>query len=141
MTEESRKKIIDILNIDRAHELANIIQYMGHHYEARGLESMSVKGFFKESAINEMTHAERLAERVSALGGIPVQKPTPVKRGGTLEEMLRDDLAVERAAIERYREHIRICAEEGDTTTRRLLEELLEDEEGHADTIEQLLGE
>ncbi|MCK4847000.1 MAG: bacterioferritin, partial [Deltaproteobacteria bacterium] len=58
------KKIIDLLNLDRAFELGAIVQYMGHHYEAAGMESPSIVHIFKESAIDEMKHAEKLAERV-----------------------------------------------------------------------------
>ena len=70
------KKIIDALNMDRAFELAAIIQYMGHHYEAEGLESPALIEIFKKTSIDEMKHAELLAERIVYLGGMPVQKPT-----------------------------------------------------------------
>lgn len=134
------KKIIDLLNLDRAFELGAIVQYMGHHYEAAGMESPSIVHIFKESAIDEMKHAEKLAERVAYLGGIPIQKALPSKRGGTLKKMVADDLAAENGAIKRYKEHIKICDKAGDITTRRLLEEILAEEEGHADTWESVLG-
>ncbi len=138
--EKGNKKIIDALNLDRAYELGAIIQYMGHHYEATGVESVAVSGKFKESAIDEMKHAEKLAERIKYLGGIPVQKPVPVKRGGALKKMVGDDLKAEYEAIERYKEHIKLCDELGDVTSRRLLESILEDEEKHADLWETVLG-
>lgn len=136
----SNKKIIDALNIDRAYELAAIIQYMGHHYEAEGLESPAVIELFKKTSIDEMKHAERLAERIVYLGGVPIQKPTEIKRGGDLKKMIKDDLEAENDAIKRYKEHIKLCDEIGDTTSRLMLEEILVDEEGHADTWETVLG-
>lgn len=134
------KKIIEALNIDRAYELSAIMQYMGHHYEAEGIESPAVIDIFKSISMDEMKHAEKLAERIVYLGGIPVQKPTEIKRGGDLKSMIKDDLEAENGAIERYKEHIKLCAELGDTTTRLMLEEILSQEEGHADTWETTLG-
>jgi len=136
----SKERIIEMLNKDRADELAAIIQYMGHHYEAEGLESPAVIEMFKATAKDEMKHAERLAERIVYLGGIPTYQPSVVKRGGDLRKMIQDDLDAESAAIKQYKEHIKVAAELGDPTTRLMLEEILADEEGHADAWETTLG-
>lgn len=140
LNEESRKKIIEALNLDRTFELAAIIQYLGHHYEAAGSESFSVVDVFKSTSIDEMRHAEKLAERIVYLGGVPVQKPAALKRGGAVKAMVGDDLEAENEAIERYRKHIKLCDELGDTTTRLMLEGILSQEEGHADNWETYLG-
>lgn len=134
------QKIVDALNKDRADELGAIIQYMGHHYTADGMESPAVVGIFKATAIDEMKHAEMLAERISYLGGEPVTKPSDIKKGGDLKKMIQDDLASENGAIKQYKEHIKLCADEDDITTRRMLEGILADEEKHADTWETILG-
>lgn len=138
--DESRKKIIDALNLDRSFELSAILQYMGHHYEAEGVESPAVIDIFKKHGMDEMRHAELLAERIVYLGGEPVQKPAGIKRGGELKAMVGDDLEAENDAIERYKGHIKLCAELGDSTTRLMLEQILSQEEGHADTWETVLG-
>jgi len=138
--DDSRKKIIDVLNIDRSYELAAILQYMGHHYEGDGMESPAILEVFKKTAMDEMKHAELLGERIVYLGGQPVQKPASVKRGGEIKAMVMDDLEAENGAIERYKTHIKLCAELGDTTTRLMLEEILSQEEGHADAWETMLG-
>lgn len=138
--DESKKKIIEVLNIDRAYELAAILQYMGHHYEGEGIDSPAILEIFKKTAVDEMKHAELLAERIVYLGGEPVQKPASVKRGGDLKSMVKDDLTGENEAIERYKAHIKLCAELGDSTTRLMLEGILTQEEGHADTWETTLG-
>ncbi|MBI5182330.1 MAG: ferritin [Nitrospirae bacterium] len=134
------QKIIDALNKDRADELGAIIQYMGHHYTADGMESPAIVGIFKTTAIDEMKHAEMLAERIVYLGGDPVNKPSDIKKGGDLKKMMQDDLAGENGAIKQYKEHIKLCADEGDSTTRLMLENILSDEEKHADTWETILG-
>lgn len=140
LSEETRKKICDMLNEDRVGELTAIIQYMGHHYEAAGLESPAIMDIFKQTAVDEMKHAELLAERIVYLGGVPVYKPGSVQRGGDIKTMLNADLGLENGAIERYSKHIKACAEIGDSTTRLMLEQILSQEEGHADTFETTLG-
>ncbi len=134
------QKLIDALNEDRADELAAIIQYMKHHYEAEGIESPEIIDIAKKIAIEEMKHAEKLGERINYLGGTPTKIPTTILEGGDLKKMVDDDLAKENSAIKKYKEHIKLAAEEGDSTTRLMLEEILSDEEGHANTWETVLG-
>lgn len=140
MNEETKKKIVDALNIDRAFELAAILQYMGHHYEVEGVESPAIMDIFKKNAMDEMKHAEKIGERIVYLGGVPTNKPANVKRGGDIKAMVSDDLTAENEAIERYRTHIKLSADLGDSTTRLMLEEILSQEEDHADTWETVLG-
>lgn len=136
----AKEKMIEALNQDRADELAAIMQYMLHHYMAEGLESPAVMDLFKKTGIDEMKHAEALAERINYLGGVPVKEPSEIKTGGDLRKMIADDLAAENQAIANYKAHIRLAEEEEDPTTRTLLEGILSDEEGHADTWETTLG-
>ena len=134
------KKIIELLNADRADELAAVLQYMGHHYEADGIDSPAIIENFKNTAKDEMKHAEKLGERINYLGGIPIKKPSEIKAGGEIKKMIQDDLDGENRAIKNYKAHIKIADAEGDTTTRLMLEEILSDEEGHADQWETTLG-
>ncbi len=134
------KKIIDALNEDREFELGAIMQYMGHHYEADGLESPAIIELFKKTAIDEMKHAEMLAERIVYLGGTPSTKPSKIMKGGEIRKMVSDDLSAENGAIERYKRHIKLCEKEGDPTTRLMLEGILSQEEEHADIWETTLG-
>lgn len=136
----SKEKLIDALNQDRADELGAIYQYMGHHYEAEGLESPELVEIFKEIAIDEMKHAEKLAERIIYLGGEATMKPSEIKRGGDLRKMLQDDLDGELAAIEQYKAHIKLAEKLGDYGTRHMLEEILLDEEDHADRFTHYLA-
>jgi bacterioferritin len=86
-----------------------------------------------------MKHAERLAERLDYLNGVPTTAPEPIFVGGSLIEMLRQDEQDEEDAIELYKEAIQVAAKEGDYTTRRMLEEILADEETHINTFGKLL--
>lgn len=136
----STQKIIEVLNEDRAAELAAIMQYLGHHYMAEGMESPEIIDLFKDTSKDEMKHAEKIAERIVYLGGEPTTRPTAIKKGGTLKKMIQDDLAAENMAITNYKAHIKLADQEGDPTTRLMLEEILSDEEGHADIWETTLG-
>lgn len=133
-------RIVDMLNEDRAGELAVIIQYMKHHYEGAGPNSPGMTDALKRIAIDEMNHAEKLAERIDYLGGAPTKTPDVIKSGGDLAKMVRDDLDSEKFAIGRYKEHIRAVGGMGDSTTRRLLEGILSEEEDHASIFETFLG-
>lgn len=134
------KKIIDALNDARADELAAIMQYMAHHYVAQGMESPEIIEMFKKTAMDEMKHAEKLAERVDYLGGVPTTQPSMIKKGGNLKKMVADDLTTENGAIKKYKQYIKLAATDGDSTTRLMLEEILTDEEGHAYDWETVLG-
>jgi bacterioferritin len=133
------KELLQALNNDLADELAAVIQYMYHHVMGRGPASPAILDLFKSTSIDEMKHAEALAERIDLLGGVPTIEISPIKVGGNLTKMIRDDLATEYSAIKNYKSHIKLAAKEDDPVTRRLLEEILEDEEGHANTWETVL--
>jgi len=133
-----KNKIVQLLNKALQDELAATFQYMWHHFQGRGIESESILPVFKKQALDEMKHAEALAERITSLGGSPNHIPSAMKFGGDLRKMMQDDLALEEAAITFYKQIITKCGD--DPTTRRLLESILADEEGHADTWRTLLA-
>ena len=132
-------KLLDFLNKAIASELQVSIQYMWQHVQVTGTVGAIVEDIFRKIAIAEMKHAERLAERLDYLNGVPTTAPEPIFVGGSLIEMLKQDEQDEEAAIELYKEAIQMASQEGDYTTRRLLEEILADEEGHINTFGKLL--
>jgi bacterioferritin len=136
-----KMSLVDTLNDLRARELAVIVQYMGHHYVITGADAAALAGEFKEVAITEMKHAEALAERIDYLGGVPITKPTAIKSGATsVTDAATVNLASEEEAIALYTKAVAEAAAAGDITTRKLLEDILGDEEGHADTFRTMLG-
>jgi len=139
LSKANREKIIKALNIDIGLEIGAIIQYIMHEVMAEGMESPAIMEKFESISRDEMKHLERLAQRVNYLGGVPNTKPAPIKVGGTLKKMIQDDLNGEYTAIKTYKSHVKMCEEIGDTTTRLMLEEILTDEEDHADTWETIL--
>jgi bacterioferritin len=133
------KKLLELMNRGIARELQVSIQYMWQHVMVTGINGVVVEDIFKEIAITEMKHAEEIAERLGSLGGAPTVKPDNVVVGSTLVEMLKLDQGAEEGAITLYKQTIRVAADEGDITTRRLFERILAEEEEHLDTFGKLL--
>ena len=134
------QKVIDILNEALANELVGINQYFLHAHmcENWGYERL-YKRIRKES-IDEMKHAEELMERILYLDGFPnMQKLGKITIGETVDEQLRLDLALEKRAVEFLNQAIPVCRAEIDQGSADLLEEILEEEEGHVDWIESQL--
>ena len=135
------EKLKELSNKGIAREIQVSVQYMWQHVLATGIKGAAIEDIFKEVAITEMKHAEAIAERLAYLGGTPTTKPDPIFVGGSLEEMIRNDIKAEKEAVALYKQTIKAAEEEGDITTRRLFEEILGDEEDHLDTFTNLLKE
>jgi bacterioferritin len=133
------KKLLELMNRGIARELQVSIQYMWQHVTVTGINGAVVEGIFKDIAITEMKHAEEIAERLTSIGGNPTINPDNIVVGSSLEEMLRLDEKAEEEAITLYKQTIRVASEEGDSTTRRLFEKILAEEEEHIDTFGKLL--
>ena len=133
------QKLLEFLNKCIARELQVSIQYMWQHIQVTGTDGAIVEDIFRKIAIAEMKHAERLAERLDYLNGVATTKPDPIFVGGSLIEMLKQDELNEEEAINLYKQAIQEAAGEGDYTTRRMLEEILAEEETHINTFGKLL--
>jgi bacterioferritin len=132
-------KLLDMLNQAIARELQVAIQYMWQHVQWKGVEHYAVTEGFKETAVAEMKHAEKIAERLWYLGGKPTTKPTVINVGDKLEEMLNFDVKAELEAISMYKEIMDIAQKEGDVATREIFEEIEAEEEEHHDLFSSLL--
>lgn len=133
------ERLKNMLNEAIAREIQVSIQYMWQHVLWKGVEGHSVKDEFKKIAIEEMKHAEDIAERLNYLGGVPTTKPTPIFVGETLEEMLKQDKKDEEGAIELYKKIIELSLKENDYVTADLFKKILADEEEHHDIFSSLL--
>jgi bacterioferritin len=133
------KKVIDLLNAARSRELGAITQYMAQHYELEDQDYGKLAKKLKEIGIQEMKHAEALAERILFLEGEPTTKPDGIaKKGQSIADMLKTDMALESAAIKMYNEAAVICAAEKDQISKQLFEKLLGEEEGHFNDFENV---
>jgi bacterioferritin len=138
--------VATLLNEALATEIVCTLRYRRHYHCAEGIHAESVKSEFLQHANQELAHADRIAERIVQLGGQPDFSPgTLLQRshaeyveGEGLRSMIEANLLAERIAIESYREMIQYVGAH-DPTTRRMLEDVLADEEEHADEMASLL--
>ena len=133
------QKLLDMLNKAIAGELQAIIQYMWQHVQWKGVEHYAVIDGIEKVAMEEMKHAEKIAERLWYLGAKPTIQPSPIFVGNTLEEMLKNDAKAEEETIAMYKEIMQLAEKEGDVATKEIFEEIEEDEEEHHDFFTSLL--
>lgn len=141
-----RDQLIAVLNEALATELVCTLRYRYHYYMAQGIHANTVKQEFLEHANQELDHADRIAERITQLGGKPDFSPAGLaershaeyREGKDLVGMIEEDLVAERIAIDSYREIISFIGDD-DPTTRRLMESILAMEEEHAEDLSTFL--
>ena len=141
-----RKAVLKLLNEALATELVCVLRYRRHYFMAKGLDAKSAADEFLAHANEELAHADLIAARIVQLGGEPDFSPDTLSRrshaeyvpGKTLIDMIRENLVAERIAIDSYRDIANFLADR-DSTTRRLMEQILAVEEEHADDMADLL--
>jgi bacterioferritin len=134
-------KLKQMLNDAIAREIQVSIQYIWQHVQVMGVKAVAVQDKFKGTAVAEMKHAEKIAERLWYLGGVPTTKPAAITVGKGLKEFLELDTKAEEEAIVMYKEIIQLATKEGDVTTAFIFKEILEDEEEHHDLFTTMLEE
>lgn len=140
-------RLIEVLNQVVATEMVCYLRYMQNAIVAQGIHREQVSDLFKDHAGEELDHFKRVSDRVNQLGGSPDMDPgTLVSRSHTeyetpletdLQGMIRENFVAERIVIETYTEIVRWIGE-SDPTTRRLIEDILQEEEDHADELNDL---
>jgi bacterioferritin len=140
-------RLIEVLNQVVATEMVCYLRYTQNAIVAQGIDREQVAAMFREHADEELDHFRRVSDRVNQLGGNPDMDPaTLVARSHTeyatpaetdLQGMIRENFVAERIVIETYTEIVRWIGE-ADPTSRRLIEYILEEEEEHADQLNDL---
>lgn len=141
-----RRTVLRLLNESLATELVCYLRYKRHYHMATGLKASVAAAEFLEHAQQELQHSDLLAERIMQLGGEPDFNPAGLSErshaeyiaGRNLREMVTENLVAERIAIDGYREIVAYLGD-SDPTTRRLFEEILAQEEEHADDMADIL--
>ena len=143
-----RKAVLKLLNDALATEMVCVLRYRRHYFMAKGLDAKSVADEFLVHANEELAHADLIAARIVQLGGEPDFCPDTLSarshaeyvEGDSLIDMIRENLVAERIAIDSYRDIANYLGER-DSTTRRLIEQILAVEEEHADDMADLLDD
>jgi bacterioferritin len=138
--------VVRLLNEALASEIICILRYKRHYFMTARISSHHVKAKLLQHVTEERAHADQLAERIVQLGGQPMlsleqllnRSHAEYVEGDSVEKMLTADLIAERAAVESYRAMIASIGPD-DPTTRRVLEQIVVQEEEHAEKLVSLL--
>jgi bacterioferritin len=134
-------KVIELLNLCLKRELTAINQYFVHAKMCQNWGYTILAAYMKKESIEEMTHADKLIERILYLEGVPnMIDMFPIHVGTNVKEQLESDFNLEKEAIPSLNEAMAYCAEVGDNGSRELFKEILLDEEHHYDWLEAQFG-
>ena len=134
-------RVTEFLNEQLTAELTAINQYFLHGKMQENFGWVKIARHTRAESIDEMRHAETLADRILFLDGLPnFQRLFPLRIGQTIIQMFEADMAVETEAVERLRRGIEYMRGVGDVTSANIFEDILRDEEQHIDYLETQLG-
>ena len=136
---DKTKTLIDGLNVDLAHEYAAVITYRTYASAVTGAFRQELRAFFANEIPDELTHAQMLADKITALGGQPTVKAADVKFTDDPKQMLQNALADEVATIERYVERRQQAEDAGEVGLAIDLDEVIADETKHRDELRLML--
>ena len=130
--------VIEHLNESLKNELTAVNQYWLHYRMLDNWGVAKLAAFERHESIDEMKHADKLAERVLFLGGLPnFQMLGRLRIGETVEEILKADLDLEHEALPQLKGAIAYCEKVHDYVSRDLFAMILASEEEHVDMLEK----
>ena len=133
------QKVIDALNKAVALEHTAVMQYKQHALLVGGLWRKEYEGFFSDQSESALGHAHKFGQKIVSLGGIPtVELGAPIRQSTDLEEMLNQDLDLERVALQAYMEAHALA--EDNLPLRVMLENQIEAEQEDIEGLEMSLG-
>ena len=135
----SRDQLIAGLNTDLSHEYGAIITYRTYASAVTGPFRQELRAFFASEIPDEMGHAEMLADKIVAMGGMPVVTAADVKVTDDPRQMLENALADEEATIERYVERRKLAEKLGEPGLAVRLDDIIADESKHRDELRLML--
>jgi bacterioferritin len=136
----ARTELIENLNRVLSMEIAAVIQYAQHSFLVTGTEREVFRKYFRKQGEESQDHALTIGDKIVALGGVPTVEPSMIRQSTELIEMLRQDLALEREAMEAYTSAWQAC-DDADRAVRFQLEERIYQEQLHIDELEKLTSE
>ena len=135
----SQEEFLEGLNVDLAHEYAAVISYRTYASQVQGQWRMELRQFFEAEIPDELGHAQILADKIVALGGIPTTQAAPVKAARDAKEMLRNALEDEIETIDRYVKRRKQAESLGHYGLAVEFDDLIRDETTHRDEIQMIL--
>jgi bacterioferritin len=134
----NKQALIEGLNEDLNLELEAVLRYLYHAASATGLLGHELRELLKADLIGELKHAVFLSDKIAALGGEIVIRPTMPKKCKNAKDMLEENIAAERNVIANYTKRITQAEEFGDKGLVIRLEDHLAEETDHAEELERL---
>lgn len=139
--QDKKNKVIEVLNKARAMELQAIAQYMNQHYGLDDMDFGELAADMKLIAIDEMRHAETLAERIKELGGEPTVDPLEqAQKGQEVEKIYIFDTNLEDDTVDAYNDFLIVCRENGDSVSVKIFESIIEEEQSHLNYFSNISG-
>lgn len=135
----AHQTLIDGLNEDLAHEYQAILMYNSYAAMVYGMHRPTLKQFFENELPEELTHAQLLADKITALGGTPTTEPTPLDLATEPKAMLKQVLKAETETIERYAKRRRQAEDADEYGLAIELDDIIRDETEHKEETEKLL--
>ncbi|HMO80044.1 MAG TPA: ferritin-like domain-containing protein [Pyrinomonadaceae bacterium] len=135
-----RAELVENLNSALSWELAGVIQYSQHSFLVTGKYREVYKDWFRDQAEEAQDHAEALGDKIVALGGVPTVEPAMIRQSVDLDEMLKQDLELEREAMAAYMAAWAAC-DDNDLPQKFWLEEQIAAEQMHIEELEKLTNE
>jgi bacterioferritin len=134
------QKLLDGLNEDLRGEFQAVIMYRLYASMVQGPYRQDLRTFFESEIPEELTHAQILADKISAMGGTPAAEAAPVKVVFDAKEMLEEALKAEVATIERYVRRRKEAEDSGEFGLAIHFDDLIADETHHRDELQQMLA-
>lgn len=141
MADQATEELIDGLNEDLAAEFQAVIHYLVGAEMMTGANRPELKEFFEAEVQDELSHAQFLTSKITALGGEPATEPADVELGSSNREQLEIALRAEEETIRRYKQRVKQAEAAGETGLTVRLEEVIADEEEHRDEIRKVLDD
>ncbi len=140
MTTKATQKLIEGLNEDLRGEFQAVIMYRLYASMVQGPFRQDLRQFFEAEIPDELMHAQILADKIAALGGVPATEPAPVPVVFEAREMLEAALAAESETVKRYVKRRAQAEKAGEHGLAAQFDDLITDETHHRDELRQMLA-
>ncbi|MBL8196356.1 MAG: ferritin [Blastocatellia bacterium] len=132
----TNEQIIEQLNKILSLEYAGVVQYMQHSFLVSGHQRIVYADFFREQSKGALKHASIIGDKIVALGGVPTVEPATIHQTTDLQEMLEQDLQLERDALAAYMTAWEMS--DRNPTLKFMLESIIQDEQNHVEDMEKM---
>ncbi len=134
-----KNTLVELLNGDLSREYQAIITYIQYSASVTGPYRQELKTFFQSEIPDETRHAQYLADKIAALGGLPTVTPEAVPQETGAKKMLENIVEAERTALNNYSIRARQADELGEVGLANRLEDMADDESNHLDETLKIL--